>query len=277
MVHAPVTMPNGLLGRSVPVPMPGNPFAYDADAQAYIANVEAADGMPLERAVCVAIHDFVTGCKADANWASLRAAVILAGARSLRGALVPLVGPSPVNNNFVTGDYSRRTGLLGGSSKFLNTRLSASSIPQNNFHYSVFVSTAAISSPTVYFGNGPSSTETGATNFGQETSTGVFTRNQSGTAFSHLNTGTGLRFFATSRQSPANYLTRVNGVTRVSATASQVPYNDNLYVYASGNSAQNASNPRLAFYSAGLAVDLIKFEARVNALAATIAQTAVAR
>jgi len=257
--------------------MPGNPFAYDADAQSYIANVEAADGLPLERAVCVAIHDFVAGCKADENWTSLRAAVILAGARSLRGALVPLVGPSPVNNNFVTGDYSRRTGLLGGSSKFLNTRLSATSIPQNNFHYSVFVSATGPTIPRVYFGNGPSSTETGATNFGQQNATGVFTRNQSGTAFSHLNTGIALGFYATSRQSSASYLTRVNGVTRSAATVSQAPYNDNFYVYASGNSAQNASDPRLAFYSAGLAVDLVKLEARVNALAATIAQTAVAR
>ena len=256
--------------------MPGNPFAYDADAQAYIANVEAADGMPLERAVCVAIHDFVTGCKADGNWTSLRAAVILAGARSLRGALVPLVGPAPTNNNFVTGDYSRRLGLLGDASiKFLNTRLSGRSIPQNNLHYSVYVSAASIVLPRVYFGNGPSSTETGCSNFGQETATGIFFRNQNGTA--GVATVFALGFFATSRQSPSNYLVRANGTTRVAATASQAPYNDNFYVYASGNSGNNPSNPRLAFYSAGLAVDLIKLEARVNALTATIAQTAVAR
>lgn len=270
-------MPNRLLGRSVPVPMPGNPFAYDADAQAYIANVEAADGQPLERAVCVAIHDFVTGCKADENWTSLRAAVILAGARSLRGALVPLVGPAPTSSNFVTADYSRTAGLRGGSPKVLNTRLAGRSIPQNNLHYSVFVSETGPTRPRVYFGNGLTSTETGATNFGQETATGVFVRNQSGTASSLLNTGIALGFFATSRQSSSSYLVRVNGTTRVATTASQVPYNDNFYVYASGSSAQNASNPRLAFYSAGLAVDLVKLELRVRTLAATIAQTAVAR
>ena len=257
--------------------MPGNPRAYDADAQAYIANVEAADGMPLEREVCVAISDFVVGCKVDGNWSSLRAAVILLGARSLRGALVPLVGPSPVNINFVNGDYTRTTGLISNSSKRLDTRLAHRSLPQNNMHYSVWIHTRSPSIPTVYMGNGPSSTETGASNFGQETLTGMFVRNQNGTNITQLNTGLGVGFFGCSRSLAASYRVRVNGQNRENNLVSQVPYNDNFYVYASSVSGSNASNPRLSFYSAGLDVDLIKLDYRLTQMVQSISRWAVAR
>ena len=258
--------------------MPGNPRAYDADAQAYIANVEAADGRPLEREVCVAINGFVVGCKVDENWSSLRAAVILLGARSLRGALVPLVGPSPVNYNFVTGDYNRTTGLLGSpGSKRIDTRLAHRSLPQDNMHYSVWIHTRSSSIPTVYMGNGPSSTETGASNFGQETLTGMFVRNQNGTNITQLNTGLGVGFFGCSRSLAASYRVRVNGLNRVNNLVSQVPYNDNFYVYASSVTGSNISYPRLSFYSVGLDVDLIKLDGRLTQMVQSVSRWAVSR
>lgn len=73
---------------------------FDPDAAAYIAAVEAADGQPLEPAVKTAINSFVVGCKADGIWAAIKAACILAGARTLSGALVPLAGTAPTNFNF---------------------------------------------------------------------------------------------------------------------------------------------------------------------------------
>ena len=98
--------------------------ARDADANAYMAAVEAADGEPLELGVRLAITDFVLGCKADGIWSAIKASCILAGARTLNGALVPLVGTAPTNNNFVSGDYNRKTGLVGdGSTKYLNSNL----------------------------------------------------------------------------------------------------------------------------------------------------------
>jgi hypothetical protein len=98
--------------------------ARDADANAYMAAVEAADGEPLELGVRLAITDFVLGCKSDGIWTAIKASCILAGARTLTGALVPLVGAAPTNNNFVSGDYNRKTGLVGdGSTKYLNSNL----------------------------------------------------------------------------------------------------------------------------------------------------------
>ena len=113
----------------------------DADAAAYIAAVEAADQQSLEIPVQVAIHSFVKGCKTDGIWPAIKASCILAGARTLNGALIPLVGPAPTNNNFVAGDYDRETGLVGdGSTKYLDSNRASNADPQDNIHQACFVS-----------------------------------------------------------------------------------------------------------------------------------------
>jgi hypothetical protein len=94
----------------------------DVDAIAYIAAVEVADAEPLELGVKRSINAFVKGCKADGIWDAIKASCIMAGARTLAGALVPLKGTAPTNFNFVSGDYNRKTGLVGdGSTKYLDS------------------------------------------------------------------------------------------------------------------------------------------------------------
>ena len=110
----------------------------DADAIAYVNAVEAADGQLLEFAVGKAINDFVVGCKLDNTWPAIKASCILAGARTLTGALVPLVGTAPTNNNFASGDYNRKTGLVGnGSTKYLDSNRNNNADPQNSNHNAV--------------------------------------------------------------------------------------------------------------------------------------------
>jgi hypothetical protein len=107
----------------------------DADAVAYIAAVEAADGQALETATRMAINSFVKGCKADGIWPAIKASCILAGARTLAGALVPLVGTGPTNvGPFVSGDYDRKTGLGNPSNttKYLNSNFLTSSLSATN-------------------------------------------------------------------------------------------------------------------------------------------------
>ena len=72
----------------------------DPDALTYLAAVAAADGAPVEVGVATAVDDFFKGCKADpsgtpgrSNWDAIKASCILAGARTLAGALVPLKTP----------------------------------------------------------------------------------------------------------------------------------------------------------------------------------------
>ncbi|MCP4832791.1 MAG: hypothetical protein GY886_11325, partial [Gammaproteobacteria bacterium] len=70
-------------------------YSFDSDASTYIDAVEATDGQALETGVRVAINDFVLGCKQDGIWNAIKASCILAGARTLDGALVPLTGTAP--------------------------------------------------------------------------------------------------------------------------------------------------------------------------------------
>jgi hypothetical protein len=95
---------------------------FDPEITAYIAAVETADGQALEPAVKTAYINFILGCKADGIWNAIKASCILAGARTLTGALVPLAGTAPTSFNFVDGDYNRKTGLVGdGSTKYLDS------------------------------------------------------------------------------------------------------------------------------------------------------------
>lgn len=87
--------------------------SFDADALAYITAVETADGQSLEYGVKTAINSFIVGCKVDGIWNAIKSSAILAGARTLTGALVPLKGTAPTNFNFVSGITTGRRGWWG--------------------------------------------------------------------------------------------------------------------------------------------------------------------
>jgi len=136
-----------------------NPYSFgvalDPDAAAYITAVEgpSADNQALEPAVITAINDFVVGCKADGIWSAIKASCILAGARTLSGALVPLVGTAPTNFNFGSGDYARKTGLIGdGASKSLRTGLLANGLGNTSHHFFINGSTLVTSGSNRNFG-----------------------------------------------------------------------------------------------------------------------------
>ena len=105
-------------------------FTYDTDAGNYIQAVEAADGQVLEGATRQAINNFVMGCKNSGVWDSAAQILLLSGARTLTGALVPLKGPAPTNNNFVSGNYNRKTGLGAASngSKYLTSNVAVTTL-----------------------------------------------------------------------------------------------------------------------------------------------------
>jgi hypothetical protein len=127
--------PRGLLGKPTPVPMPKGLLLSDRDAETYIATVETADGVQLEQSVRAAILEFVVGLKEDNVWRLLKSSCVLCGAKTLSGALVPLVGTSITNFNFVNADYNRRAGLQGnGTNKALRTSMLANALSGNSYH-----------------------------------------------------------------------------------------------------------------------------------------------
>jgi hypothetical protein len=247
-------------------------FQFDTDASTYIEAVEVADAQVLETATRYAINDFVIGCKQDGIWTAIKASCILAGARTLAGALVPLAGTAPTNVGglFVSGDYNRKTGLIGnGSTKHLDSGRLSSSDPQDNVHLSTYVTTAASAGNTFYMGSA-STTEGGSELILGQTTAPVFrVRCRNGTPFDVTLTGGLERFFGASRSSSANFIVRAGSANATATIASQsLTTGLPLYIYGRYlNGALAApANARLAFYSIGESLNLALLDARVSAL-----------
>jgi hypothetical protein len=233
----------------------------DPEAIIYISNVEQADGQPLEYDTAKAIHDFVAGCKTDGIWTAIKASCILAGARTLTGALVPLVGTAPTNpfvnpaneslgRLFVSGDYDRKTGLIGnGTSKYLNSNRANNADPQNSSHIAARISTQGIASVMVG-GDALSNArnyidDTGSSaRFDCRTGLGVVS------VASRINANT---LVGVSRSSSASFDYRYNGSTLTQSTNSNAPDSVNTFIYARSNAGviQSFSSHRIAFYSIG--------------------------
>jgi hypothetical protein len=235
-----------------------NPPAIDPDAAAYIAAVEAADGQALEPGVIIAINNFVAGCKSDGIWTAIKASCILAGARTLSGALVPLVGGAPTNNNFVSGDYNRKTGLVGnGSTKYLNSNRNNNADPQDSQHFSVYVTTQRITAGRFYIGSNYNSS--GATGMSD-----VDMRNRNTT--SNASASNALGFIGNSRNNSSNFVSRVSGSPTTLTRTSQAPASVIIHVFGANAGSALRTDARLAFYSIGEAIDLALLDARVTAL-----------
>jgi hypothetical protein len=253
----------------------------DPDAAVYVAAVEAADGQSLETATKVAIHSFVKGCKNDGIWPAIKASCILAGARTLTGALVPLVGTAPTNVDglFVSGDYNRKTGLVGdGTSKYLNSNRSNNADPQNSKSLCVYVSSTGASTlpliaSDVY--NTPGFSLIGRVGVNVLTcainSASVF--GVTGADFAN-----GFSGASRSSSSAISYRLRTSNLQLITGSvnsASAVPHNSTINLLSTiiGGNRRYASS-RLAFYSIGESLDLALLDARVtdliNAFAAAI-------
>lgn len=242
--------------------------AYDTDAQTYITAVEAADGQALETGVKDAINTFVVGCKADSIWTPIKACCILSGARTLSGALVPLVGTAPTNNNFVSGDYNRETGLVGNAStKYLNSNRNCNADGQNDSHLSVYVSSLGATVGTAFISAGAGNSSIGAT--GLYRSGNSRSRNATGDLGGATPTG----FSGISRSSSTGYTRRASGTDTSITRASQTPFISNFFIFGDNNSTNLviASDGRLAFYSIGTAITLASLDSRVSTLISDIA------
>jgi len=247
----------------------------DADARAYVLAVNTADGQPLEAPVVQAIDAFVIGCKADGTWSAIKASCILMGARTLSGALTPLVGTAPTNNNFVSGDYNRKTGLVGnGSTKYLNSNRAGGADGTNDAHLAAYISTHhAAGGFGIYIGAGGIST-TGANNLGRNNSPdlSLFARCRSQTVDISLGPNPAVAGFAGwSRSGSSSYTFRTNSADSTVTRASQSPSSLNLFVFArltsSGpNVIEGYSDGRMAFYSIGSALTLSSLDSRVSTL-----------
>lgn len=254
---------------------------FDPDAAAYIRLVEAADAQTLEASVKRAIDAFVRGCKRDNIWSAIKAACILAGARTLTGALTPLKGSAPTNNGpFVSGDYARggaTPGLVGnGTSKYLNTNYAFLDAARNNRHAAVWVTTPQSSGSHAYFGAGRAAaigtvrTQLVAAN-GAETNLISRCADETSSTSATANNVAGLQ--GLSRSASGSYTRRAATTDQTVTQASLANDEGNVWVFARNTTSVTGelfSSGRIAFYSLGDALTLSTLDTRVSALITAI-------
>jgi hypothetical protein len=241
----------------------------DTDAAAYITAVETADGQALEEKTKIAIDNFVLGCKADGIWSAIKASCILAGARTLNGALVPLVGAAPTSFNFVDDDYNRKTGLVGnGSTKYLDSNRNNNLDPQNSKHLSAYLTNtgsagtfhAYVSGYNTELSSGSELSRSGANPANAFTAV-------NGSAVTPSLGGGSTGFYGSTRSTSSSLIFRVAGSNNVLTSASIAPLNTNINVFRRPlNTPVGYTNARLAFYSIGESLDLALLDARVTDL-----------
>jgi hypothetical protein len=248
--------------------------AYDTDAQTYITAVETADGQALETAVKDAINTFVVGCKADSIWTAIKASCILAGARTLAGALVPLVGTAPTNVNFVSGDYNRKNGLTGNrTTKYINSNRASNASLQNDLHFCVYLTNAGTTNldrahiGTTYTGANADLNDITALADGRLIAR---SRNPSTLAGDNLFSspaGASVGFIGHSRTGVNTYLSRYGNSSYAGSTySSYTPGSSSFEVFRAKISPDTYSNATISFYSIGNFLNLALLDTRVTAL-----------
>jgi len=210
---------------------------------------------------------FIKGCKEDGNWNAIKTGCVMAGWNGLAGALTPLKDGAPTNFNFVSGDYDRKTGLIGNSStKYLNSNRNNNADPQNNFSISTYLTSAStVAGVSMGVGGG----DAGACSLGSLTGS---TRNRNSALSSPALSGfTGLH--GSSRSSSSAYIRRVQGTNATITQASESPFNSNILVFCTSASGVPTAhtNSRQSFYHIGESVDLEKLDSRVTTLMSNIA------
>jgi hypothetical protein len=254
-----------------------NSYAFggeDPDAKAYLDAVETADTQALEAAVRKAVDDFVKGCKADGIWSAIKASCILAGARTLTGALTPLVGSAPTNwnGNFVSGDYSRKDGLLGnGSNKALISNYAHNAAGQNDRHMAVYVSQLYSGLPSMRFVDDGNGALAGGSHLRNASST--FTVRIAATSIANVARTPVIGLLGASRNNSSNYTRRAGGSTGSVNDTSQTPTSTTYIIFDRGQNSLPATGAQaefvdgaLSFYSLGEALDLANLDTRVTTL-----------
>jgi hypothetical protein len=275
--------------------------AYISPVQDYIDRVVAADvaagntlglEVGVRNAYDVYIRDSINvgdlgtsgGVLSQAN-SIIKASCIMAGARTLAGALVPLVGAAPTNFNFVAGDYDRKTGLTGSAinnTKYLNAnRNNDAEASQNSKHYSLYVSSFPIipdgatqSCPLIAaFGTtgGASYSQivVSASSANQLPNQILVRSNSTSTSSQSITPATG--FIGTSRASSSTVTLRNNNTNTSISQASAAPASESTLLFQRSLNPGALTAGRLAFYSIGESLDLALLDARVTALINAIA------
>jgi hypothetical protein len=196
----------------------------------------------------------------------IKASCILAGARTLAGALVPLVGAAPTRFGTEGGwNYNRKTGTAGnGTDNYLNSNRNNNADPQNSNHNAFYVSNVGVG--PLMTGGPASSAGDNYFDFG-----GGIHRFTNRHAIVVNGAVASIGFKGTSRNAGASYELRINLTTITQSIVSQPPSAFSVELFSRPSATRVYGNARLAFYSIGEALNLALLDARVTALINAIA------
>jgi hypothetical protein len=242
----------------------------EADINAYISLVELTDDANgqsggLETGVKDALKAFALGCASDGIWNAIKASCILAGAKTLQGALVPLVGAAPTSinfaagtysgSNYTTGDYDRKTGLKGNASnKYLNSNRADNADPLNSFHMAAYLNTTALGPGNEFLMGGVTTgSNLGSYIFNSSGALRVTLRATATDTFNISGAGGSTGFIGGSRSGAAASDFRVQQTNYTSSQSSTTAATHNNFVFCRSVNGVAASftNARIAFYSIG--------------------------
>jgi hypothetical protein len=209
----------------------------DADALDYLARVKAADGAGVEVGVATAVDAFFKDAKELGVFSALKACCILAGARTLAGALVPVVGDAPTAYGFVEGDFDR-FGLTGDGTSYLDSNRDVGADPQDDAHISVHL-TAALQTNGYLAGRASATFTLLGQNLGIRTSA----------LYATAAIGTGTWALARNASNEFFYMQN-SGTPQSLEVASGSPGTGNLHVFKYNPSGAATANT-LSFYSIG--------------------------
>jgi len=248
------------------------PLPTDSDCLTYLAAVAAADGAGVEVGVATAVDEFFRELKATSGlFEAIKASCILAGARTLAGALVPVVGAAPTNvaNGFVSGDYSRTAGLTGDGTSYLDSGRAPDDDPLNDAHISVYVTGSATSN--THYKAGAYSAATQQTLL--RSNFGTFISAVNSGNFASSGGGNDVGLFGASRFASDSSEFRLLGVTTADSTASDAASTQNITVFARNDGTPDGFfDGAIAFYSIGTSVDLEALDTAVDNLITAIGE-----
>jgi hypothetical protein len=256
--------------------------AYIGPVQDYIDRVVAADvaagntlglEVGVRDAYDVFIRDSINvgdlgtsgGVLSQAN-SIIKAAPIMAGARTLAGALTPLVGTAPTRFGTAGGwNYNRKTGLqANGTNNYLDSNRSNSADPQNSKHVAVFTSESETRNATrAAIASRSPSGAVGSTHILTTASVVVARINTSGTS-STANATPFTGLFGGSRSSDTQCTVRFSGASTTINESSSAPAAVPIDVFS--RNGGDFSNARFAFYSIGESLNLALLDTRITAL-----------
>jgi hypothetical protein len=263
-----------------------SPYVQDYLDRVTAADVAAGNTQGLESGVADAFAVAIEGLVGSAMLgvsggvisqaaSKIKAMPFMCGARTLPGCLVPVVGPAPTNFNFVSGDYDRKTGLLGnpGSTKYLNSNISGLLLPQNNSHFAVY-GRSFDGDVKMYLGCQGFGVSNGGLFF---IGSNLYTEHQivdtRNTGFNSVGRPSGASFIGASRDSGSTARARCAGNNYTAASTSTAPSDVNFFVFGfnRNGSVTNLSAAQLSYYSLGESLDLAVLDARISTLMATLA------